>query len=118
MPLLGRRLTSLVVSCLWSTQMRACLCQKHVLQLGCEAHKLLVMRPHALPPQPAGVVAFVGRDHVWPKTGMAAGARAGLARALSMCQWTLVPLRHEVVVIPDALLDGRCEPLHWLPGSR
>lgn len=56
--------------------------------------------------QPVAIVAFLGRDHVYAKTGRAAGA--GLARSLSICQWVLVPVRHEVVVVPDALLDGRC----------
>lgn len=66
------------------------------------------------PLQPVAIVAFVGRDHVYAKTGRAAGA--GLARSLSICQWTLVPMRHEVFVVPDTLQDGRWAPSAiWLP---
>ena len=41
---------------------------------------------------------------------MKSGPHAGeaLARSLSLAQWTLLPLEHEVLVIQDLAKEGRC----------
>ena len=66
--------------------------------------------------QPVATVSFLGRDEVVIKGSTSIGGMPGqvcctVARSTSISQWSLVPLRHEVVVVPDTALDGRCAEL-------
>lgn len=55
--------------------------------------------------QPEAWVSFVGRDDVWGMSGSAAGSSVALGESFSM--WTLVPVQHEILVMPDLTKDGR-----------
>ena len=79
-------------------------------------------------PQPVALISILERHYVVAKTGPSAGNK--LARELSICQWTLVPLKHTVLAISDLQLDARsahcccfritlrvCRPVRGCSGS-
>ena len=56
---------------------------------------------------PMAIVSMVDKERQWFKSVQGLAVRSTERRA-AFCAWTFLPLHPEVLVVPDALQDGRC----------
>lgn len=60
---------------------------------------------------PIALVTLLDRDRQWFKSVQGLGEQGGGSeRRVAFCAWTFLPLHPEVLIVPDARLDGRRGP--------